>query len=278
MTKLKFQKGFCVMSDKKTANNIINLEKLKNLIDTKKSRQVIADKIGCDVSLITKHYNGQKIVTIEYLKKYAEYFEVSTDYLLDLSEAETNDKELQFITDCTGLSVEAVNFLCRINGYKETLGKNWVVDEIIEFFNMLIIKVKNNEAKIGDIASLSEGLVPLYMFYEGCLSLSSEEKAKLKYAGVHRIIENSEYETMKSVVNSHKYEMNRFLSEFIDEYALHNTGLTSEQFNQIENEFMSNLDRFEDEAAEFYEKNEVIEKFEVSKKEGVNDEQKTGKR
>ena len=98
------------MSDKKTANNTINLERLKKLIDGEKSRQTIADKFGCDVSLITKHYNGDRIVTIDYLKKYAEYFGVSADYFLDLSDAETSDKDLQFICDYTGLSVDTITF------------------------------------------------------------------------------------------------------------------------------------------------------------------------
>ena len=118
MTILKFEKGFTVMSDKKAKEktekkvkeNTVVLHRLQRLIDGEQSRQTIADKIGCDVSLITRHYNGQKIVTIDSLKKYAEYFNVSTDYLLGLSEAKTTDKDLQFICDYTGLNENLITY------------------------------------------------------------------------------------------------------------------------------------------------------------------------
>lgn len=118
MTKLKLEKGFTVMSDKKAKEktekkvkeNTVVLYRLQRLIDGEQSRQTIADKIGCDVSLITKHYNGNKIVTIDSLKKYAEYFNVSTDYLLGLSEAKTTDKDLQFICDYTGLNENTITY------------------------------------------------------------------------------------------------------------------------------------------------------------------------
>lgn len=97
-------------TEKKVKENTVVLYRLQRLIDGEQSRQTIADKIGCDVSLITKHYNGNKIVTIDSLKKYAEYFNVSTDYLLGLSEAKTTDKDLQFICDYTGLNENTITY------------------------------------------------------------------------------------------------------------------------------------------------------------------------
>lgn len=91
-------------AEKKAKENTVVLERLQRLIDGEKSRQVIADKIDCDVSLITKHYNGDRIVTIDFLKKYAEYFGVSADYLLGLTNAATTEKDLQAVCDYTGLN------------------------------------------------------------------------------------------------------------------------------------------------------------------------------
>ena len=66
-------------------NADITLRRLKELIDgTGLSRQAIADEIGCDVSMITKQYNGQRNITPDFLIAYAQYFNVSTDYLLGL--------------------------------------------------------------------------------------------------------------------------------------------------------------------------------------------------
>lgn len=95
------------MSDK----NLIRIDRLRNLIDGIPARQYIADEIDCDVSLITKHYNGQRTVTIDYLVKYANYFGVSTDYLLGLADPATRDPKIKAICEYTGLSETAINAL-----------------------------------------------------------------------------------------------------------------------------------------------------------------------
>lgn len=48
---------------------------------------------------------------INNVVKLAKYFGVSADYLLGLSDAETNDKDVQFICDYTRISAEAVESL-----------------------------------------------------------------------------------------------------------------------------------------------------------------------
>lgn len=68
-----------------SVSNIIDISRLKELIDTK-TREEIAEGIGCDTSTVTKHYTESRAVNIKYLKKYAEFFNVSTDYLLGMTE------------------------------------------------------------------------------------------------------------------------------------------------------------------------------------------------
>ena len=69
------------MSDK----NIIDLQNFRALVD-KKTREEIAKGIGCDTSLVTKHYNGDRNITLEYAIKYAKFFDVSVDYLIGLTD------------------------------------------------------------------------------------------------------------------------------------------------------------------------------------------------
>ena len=88
-------------------NIIIN--RLRNLIDnTGKSRETIAKNIGCDTSTITKHYNGDRQITLDFVVRYAQYFNVTTDYLLGLSNVGTIDIDLQFICNYLGLSETAI--------------------------------------------------------------------------------------------------------------------------------------------------------------------------
>lgn len=109
---------------------MIRIDRLRNLINAVPARQNIADDIGCDVSLITKHYNGQRAVTMEYLVKYANYFGVSTDYLLGLTEVATTDTDLKTVCDYTGLNEEAIESI-------RTIKSN--------FCNELLENKQNNE-------------------------------------------------------------------------------------------------------------------------------------
>ena len=97
---------------------MVQLERLKKLIDSS-TREEIADKIGCDQSLVTKHYNGERKVTVDYVVKYAKHFQVSTDYLLGLTEyksvsvSESSETARQF-SDFSGLSEKAIAALRKI--------------------------------------------------------------------------------------------------------------------------------------------------------------------
>lgn len=96
------------MSDKKG----VIIDRLQKLINSSgKSREEIAKAIECDTSTITKHYNGNRQVAPEFIIKYAQFFGVSTDYLLGLSDVESTDRDIQFISKYTGLSESAINTL-----------------------------------------------------------------------------------------------------------------------------------------------------------------------
>ena len=122
------------MCDKKD----ITVERLRSLIDeTGLARQAIADEMGCDVSTITKHYNGTRNLTIDFIAMYARYFNVSSDYLLGLSEVRTVSPDTAMICRVTGLDDKAVQTLGEINdptnfeSPKEIIGAlNYILGEL----------------------------------------------------------------------------------------------------------------------------------------------------
>ena len=123
------------MSDK----NSVILKRLVELIDNAGvPRQTIADEIGCDVSTVTKHYNGDRNITIDYVVKYAKYFNVSADYLLGLSGAKTSDKDIQFICDYTGLSNDTIGTLHYYSNYDNYISS--VIDVLVTSEELSIIK------------------------------------------------------------------------------------------------------------------------------------------
>lgn len=136
-------------------NSDITLWRLKELIDgTGLSRQAIADEIGCDVSMITKQYNGQRNITPEFLIAYARYFDVSTDYLLGLTDIRSADLNTQAICRYTGLDEKAVETLMDISESTNLTAPK----EFIETINFLIIDLDYEGIPDGYICS--GGILP----------------------------------------------------------------------------------------------------------------------
>jgi hypothetical protein len=102
------------LKDKSRVNNIIVIDRLKKLIDTQ-TREEIAAGIGCETSLVTKHYNEDRKVTIEQLAQYCDYFKVSADYLLGKTPDPTTDPDVKKLCKYTGLTKDNINmFHCCI--------------------------------------------------------------------------------------------------------------------------------------------------------------------
>ena len=116
----------------------ITVERLRTLIDeTELPRQAIADEMGCDVSTVTKHYNGTRNLTTDFIVMYARYFNVSADWLLGLSEVRTVSPDTAMICRVTGLDDKAVQTLSAINdptnfeSPKEIIGTlNYILGEL----------------------------------------------------------------------------------------------------------------------------------------------------
>ena len=124
----------------------ITVERLRTLIDeTELPRQAIADEMGCDVSTITKHYNGTRNLTIDFIAMYARYFNVSSDYLLGLSEVRTVSPDTAMICRVTGLDDKAVRTLSEINEPTSFESPK----EIIKTLNYLIGELNYREQENG---------------------------------------------------------------------------------------------------------------------------------
>ena len=62
-------------------------DRIKNLrIDSDKSQREIAEILGTEQSYYAKYENGKRPLPIDRLKKLCEYYNVSADYILGLSE------------------------------------------------------------------------------------------------------------------------------------------------------------------------------------------------
>lgn len=104
--------------------NITN-QRIKELIEKSgKTRQEIAKDLKCDTSTITKHYNGDRDITTDFVIKYSKYFNVSADYLLGLPTMKlTDERAFHFVCDYTGLSQDNITHLSELkNNYDKYKG------------------------------------------------------------------------------------------------------------------------------------------------------------
>lgn len=94
------------MNDK----NIVMLDRFKCCVD-KYTREKIALGIGCDTSTVTKHYTGDRTITLDFAIKYARFFGVSLDYLVGITNVPTPETSLRAVCDYTGLNETSVEYL-----------------------------------------------------------------------------------------------------------------------------------------------------------------------
>lgn len=185
--------------------NSVILERFQKLIsDSGNTRQTIAQAIGCDTSTVTKQYNGDMKISVDYLVKYARYFGVSTDYLLGLTDSPTTDIDLRSVCEYTGLSDEAVKAL-QLDTSKD-------IKEITNFFLS-----KKGYAD----------------YYELCTSMSSLPYYYEFLIGLGEFIKERYYEgtISKDLQDEYSEDMDMYLAN--KEYAdLHNFHLT-ESLNQL---------------------------------------------
>lgn len=115
--------------------NAITTERLRKLIDdTGLPRQEIADAMGCDVSAITKNYNGRRKVTTDFVVMYAQYFGVTADYLLGLSDVKSGDQDMRLISKHTGLYDEAIAELSFMQEYVYGMESDNSIQDTLNYF------------------------------------------------------------------------------------------------------------------------------------------------
>ena len=109
-------------------NNIF-AERLRHLMEVRKiTQQTLSENTNCTRQAIAQYVSGLNAPNVDKLVSIAEYFGVSTDYLLGLSDAETNDKDVQFICDYTGLNERSILTLNKFRNVSN-----------FEFLNYLIL-------------------------------------------------------------------------------------------------------------------------------------------
>lgn len=121
----------------KRRSKMSNIEKfaprLRMLIDAKGiTVRSLAKDLNVSVGVLSDWQNGNKTPRGDSIMKLAEYFGVTADYLLGLTDASVIDTDIRISCDTTGLSEKAVKILSGME--KSDVEK---LSKLIEFYNTI---------------------------------------------------------------------------------------------------------------------------------------------
>lgn len=96
------------------------------------SQEELSSALDIDRGTIAKYETQKRIPSYEHLTSFAEFFDVSTDYLLGITKNKTPDPEISMICEYTGLSDSAVQALNMIKGSDLSRDISIMLDEMGE--------------------------------------------------------------------------------------------------------------------------------------------------
>lgn len=203
---------------------------------TKISQSEISADIGVSRQTVSEYLLGNTQPNAETIIKIAKKFEVSSDYLLGLSNAPTNDKDLQFICDYTGLSIDTVKYISEKN-------TSYNFKSFIEFIvayakeNYMFINSLNlvkSSAKTYQAQILTEKA--LMRVYEANGEISDDIKSALYDVYKNDSIKLNDKEKMKIFAflkNNYiadKYELSEIIKNILNEYSV--SGLYTDNYDE----------------------------------------------
>ena len=107
---------------------VMELRKKKKI-----TQQELADELGITRQSLGLYERGERAANVDLLRKAARFFEVTTDYLVGLSNVEAEDMGIADITDFVGINPMNIASLIQSTAYNITRN-----DPEIDIINLLL--------------------------------------------------------------------------------------------------------------------------------------------
>lgn len=194
----------------------------------------LAKQLNVKDNIVSYWCKGDRTPNTSQIIQIANYLNVSTDYLLGITDAATTDKDLKFVCDYTGLDEKIINFFAN---NKDLNNNNF---EVVEFIKFIISKIILNDDYIFslNLEEIREKTSWLFNLYGRNYTLfdTDSENFNINYEYYKEKAEDFEL-----FVNGSKYKLNNYLTKWVDEFALTNIEkINIENFESLKNEFFKN--------------------------------------
>lgn len=125
------------------------------IADSGATQNQIAKEIGVTRQSISQYCDGSTVPNADKLLKLAQYFSVSADYLLGITNAKTIDKDVQFICEYTGLNESVIasladrelpNYIAELlNLFSKSYQTEYLCKSIINYINTENLEIKGTD-------------------------------------------------------------------------------------------------------------------------------------
>lgn len=125
------------------------------IADSGATQNQIAKEIGVTRQSISQYCDGSTVPNADKLLKLAQYFNVSADYLLGMTDAKTNNKDVQFICEYTGLNESVIasladrvlpNYIAELlNLFSKSYQTEYLCKSIINYINTENLEIKGTD-------------------------------------------------------------------------------------------------------------------------------------
>lgn len=111
------------------------------------SQTELANALDCNKQYVSKIESGERALSLALLEKYADFFDVSTDYLLGRTDIKTNNIDVKSICEYTGFSEKSINTILAFKEIEKYTRNRDVPCKytLLDTFNFIVEEIGNDD-------------------------------------------------------------------------------------------------------------------------------------